>query len=168
MSGKLSTVALLVFASVGILHAADRSPKQILGGRPAASNTQSGRYYNGQGAFAGRSATSGQTTRLYDGHGRTAGRVESSNGAARAYSGTGPMPDEPPQVATTPGSMIPKELSVAVALRMATALVSMMAEEPIPGVLKPREVRPGITMRRVGLQEARDRRILLSWRKLPL
>ena len=69
MSGRSLTVVLLILASVGILEAADKSPKQILGGNPAVSNTQSGRYYNGQGAFAGFSATSGQTTRLYDGQG---------------------------------------------------------------------------------------------------
>ena len=67
------------------------------------------------------------------------------------------MPDEPPQVATTPGSLIPKEPSAVAAPRMATAPVSMMAEELIPGVLKPQEARPDITMRRVGLQEARDK-----------
>ena len=89
MSGRSLTVVLLILASMDILQAADKSPKQILGGKPAVSNTQSGRYYNGQGAFAGRSATSGQTTRLYDGQGRTAGRVESSKGTTRAYSGTG-------------------------------------------------------------------------------
>ena len=53
--------------------------------------------------------------------------------------------------------MIPKEPSAVAAPRMATALVSMMAEELIPGVLKPQEARPGITMRRGGLQEARDK-----------
>lgn len=89
MSGRSLTIVLLILASVDILKAADKSPKQILGGKPALSNTQSGRYYNGQGAFAGRSSTSGQTTRLYDAQGGVAGRVEASKGTARAYSGTG-------------------------------------------------------------------------------
>ena len=89
MSGRALTIVLLILASVDILEAADKSPKQILGGKPAVSNMQSGRYYNGQGAFAGRSSTSGQTTRLYDAQGRAAGRVEASKSTARAYSGTG-------------------------------------------------------------------------------
>ena len=67
------------------------------------------------------------------------------------------MPDEPPQVATTPGSMIPKEPSTVAAPRVATALVFMTPEELLPGVLTPREARPVTMMRKVALQGARGR-----------
>jgi len=74
----------------------------------------------------------------------------------------GPMPGEQPQVATTLGSMIPKERSTVAALCMATALDSTTPEEHFPAVLRLQETRLDITMRKVALQEARDRKFLFA------
>jgi YD repeat-containing protein len=73
------------------LHAADQSPNQILNGKPAATSSGSGSYYDGNGAFAGRSSQSGTSTRLYDNQGRLAGRVDASRLYDRqgSYAGRG-------------------------------------------------------------------------------
>jgi hypothetical protein len=89
--GLLKTVAMsaILLTLVAILHADDKSPKQILGGKPAATSSGSSRYYDGHGAFSGRSAASGSTTRLYDRQGRTTGRVDSSKDSTREYDRSG-------------------------------------------------------------------------------
>ena len=73
MRSVLMTAVLILLALVGTLHAADKSPQQILGGKPAATSSGSSRYYDGHGSFEGRSITGGSTTRLYDSKGSTSG-----------------------------------------------------------------------------------------------
>ena len=64
MRAKLMTTVLILLSFLVPLHAADKSPSQILGGKPAAPSSGSNNYYDGHGSFAGRSGTSGNTTRL--------------------------------------------------------------------------------------------------------
>lgn len=85
----LMTVAAIFVACVATLHAADKSPTQILGGKPAATSTKSGTYYDGRGSFTGRSSTSGKHTQLYDSQGRSTGRVEQSKDSTRLYDRSG-------------------------------------------------------------------------------
>jgi hypothetical protein len=66
-------VALLVSTGVLPVLASDQSLQQILSGKPAAVGSGSGSYYDGQGAFAGRSSTSGSGTQLYDSQGPSFG-----------------------------------------------------------------------------------------------
>jgi YD repeat-containing protein len=80
---------VIVTLIVGTLHAADKSPQQILGGKPAASSSGLGSYYDGHGRFAGRSTTSGSSTQLYDSQGRLAGRVDASKESTRMYDRSG-------------------------------------------------------------------------------
>jgi hypothetical protein len=61
---KLITAALVLLTLVGRLAAADRSPRQILQGKPAASSIGSNRYYDAQGSFGGRSSSSGNSTQF--------------------------------------------------------------------------------------------------------
>ena len=82
-------IAIILLVSVSTLHGGDKSPKQLLGGKPAATNTGSSQFYDGQGRFAGRSSTSGSTTHLYDGRGRAAGKVDSSKESTRVYDRNG-------------------------------------------------------------------------------
>ena len=70
---KQIMMALILLTLVGTLHADDKSPHQILDGKPAASSSGSESYYDGHGSFAGRSSTSGSTTQLYDSQGRLTG-----------------------------------------------------------------------------------------------
>lgn len=73
MRTKLMTVATILLAYVATIHAADKSPTQILGGKPAVMSTKSGTYYDGRGAYSGRATTSGKSTRFYDGRGNYVG-----------------------------------------------------------------------------------------------
>ena len=49
------------FGLVGSIYADDKSPKQILGGKPAETSNESSRYYDVHGRFAGRSSARGST-----------------------------------------------------------------------------------------------------------
>ena len=71
MHSKSILAATILLALVGSLHAADKSPNQILGGKPAAISSGSGSYYDDSGSFAGRSNASGKSTSLYDSKGGT-------------------------------------------------------------------------------------------------
>jgi hypothetical protein len=53
-----------------------RNPSQILGGNPAAVTHGSSGFYNGHGAYVGRTSTSDTNTSIYDAQGRYSGRVE--------------------------------------------------------------------------------------------
>jgi YD repeat-containing protein len=88
MLKQIITALTLLFLTIP-LHAADQSPNQILGGKPAAISNGSGSYYDGKGAFAGRSSQSGTSTRLYDSQGRLTGRVDASKDSGRLYDGNG-------------------------------------------------------------------------------
>lgn len=81
-------IAALLLLSVP-LTAADKSPKQILNGKPAATHTKSSRYYDGVGSSAGRSQTTGSQTRLYRSSGGYDGRVESLKNGTRLYDAKG-------------------------------------------------------------------------------
>ena len=79
------TAALAMLLLVGSIHADDKNPGRILGGKPAISGGGSSRYYDGGGRFIGRSSASGSTTRMYDGGGRFTGRVDASKDSTRVY-----------------------------------------------------------------------------------
>ncbi len=85
----LNTAALILLTLVGTLHAADKSPHQILDGKPVASSSGSGIYYDGQGRFSGRSSSSGNSIQLYDSQGRSTGRVDTSKDSTRIYDRSG-------------------------------------------------------------------------------
>lgn len=82
-------IATIFLTLVGSLHAADKSPYQILGGKPAAISSGSGSYYDGSGSFAGRSSPSGKSTSLYDSNGGFAGRVEAEKDSTKFYDSKG-------------------------------------------------------------------------------
>jgi YD repeat-containing protein len=86
---EAAAMSAILLTFIGILHADDKSPKQVLAGKPAATSSGSGRYYDGHGAFAGRNSASGSTTRLYDRQGRTTGRVDASKDSTRVYDRSG-------------------------------------------------------------------------------
>ena len=81
--------ATILLALVGSVHAADKSPHQILGGKPAAISSGPGSYYDGSGSFAGRSSASGRSTSLYDSRGGFAGRVEIGKDSTKFYDAKG-------------------------------------------------------------------------------
>ncbi len=91
--GFLSTVfaSTILLALLGSLMADDKSPKQILSGKPAITNSGSSRFYDGHGRFAGHSSASGSTSRLYDSQGRVTGRVDASKDSTRVYDRSGPF-----------------------------------------------------------------------------
>ncbi|MCL4855280.1 MAG: hypothetical protein KJZ78_28290, partial [Bryobacteraceae bacterium] len=69
-------VVVLTLSVIDSLSAAEKrpnGPRQILGGKPALSNGGSARFYNGQGAYAGRTSASGSTIRAYSQNGSYAG-----------------------------------------------------------------------------------------------
>lgn len=84
-------VATILLALVGSLQAADKSPHQILGGKPAAISSGSGSYYDGSGSFAGRSTANGKSTSLYDSRGGFAGRVEAGKDSTKLYDAKGSL-----------------------------------------------------------------------------
>ena len=89
--GFLKTVfaSAILLTLLGSLIADDKSPKQVLGGKPAIAASGSSRFYDGHGRFAGRSSASGSSTRLYDSQGRFTGRVDASNDSKRVYDPSG-------------------------------------------------------------------------------
>ena len=89
MPSRPFLAATILLALVGSLHAADKSPHQILGGKPAAISSGSGSYYDGSGSFAGRSSPSGKSTSLYDSKGGFVGRVEAGKDSTKFYDAKG-------------------------------------------------------------------------------
>lgn len=85
---RKSLVAALLCLTLPLL-AADKSPKQILNGKPAATHTRSSRYSDGNGSSAGRSQTTGTQTRIYRSSGGYDGRVESTHNGTRLYDSKG-------------------------------------------------------------------------------
>ncbi len=85
--GFLRTAAgsAILLSLVGTLIADHKSPKQILGGKPAITSSGRNRFYDGHGSFTGRSSASGYSTRLYDSQGRFTGRVDASRDSTRVY-----------------------------------------------------------------------------------
>lgn len=83
----LVSAALLILTFS--LSAADKSPKQILEGKPAATHSSTSRYFDGKGASAGRSVTSGNQTRIYTSTGKSDGRVDASKNGTRVYDSKG-------------------------------------------------------------------------------
>lgn len=81
--------ATILLVLVGSLQAADKSPQQILGGKPAAISSGSGSYYDGSGSFAGRSTANGKSTSIYDSRGGFAGRVEIGKDSTKFYDAQG-------------------------------------------------------------------------------
>jgi hypothetical protein len=86
---KTAAASAILLTLCGSLVADDKSPKQILNGKPASTSIGSSRYYDRHGRFAGRSSASGSTTRLYDSRGRSTGRVEGSKDSTRVYDRSG-------------------------------------------------------------------------------
>jgi len=86
---KTAAATAILLTLVGSLIADDKSPNQILGGKPADTSSGSSRSYDGHGRFAGRSSASGSTTRLYDSQGRMVGRVDASKDSTRVYDRSG-------------------------------------------------------------------------------
>jgi hypothetical protein len=58
---KPPALSAILLTLVGSIYADDKSPKQILGGKPAETSNESSRYYDVHGRFAGRSSARGST-----------------------------------------------------------------------------------------------------------
>ena len=86
---KFAAASAILLTLVSYAIADDKSPKQILGGKPAITSSGSSRYYDGHGCFAGRSSATGSSTRLYDRQGRVTGRVDASRDSTRVYDRNG-------------------------------------------------------------------------------
>src|SRR5271157_3227909 len=86
---KTAAASAILLALVSSLIADDKSPNQILGGKPADTSSGSSRYYDGHGRFAGRSSACGSTIRLFDSQGRVTGRVDASKDSTRVYDRSG-------------------------------------------------------------------------------
>jgi hypothetical protein len=80
-----ASASAILLTFLGSLHADDKSPRQILNGKPVITSGGSSRFYDGQGRFAGRTSVSGSTIRMYDRHGRATGRVEASQDSTWIY-----------------------------------------------------------------------------------
>ena len=52
----IAAASTILLTLVGSLYADDKSPKQILGGKPAITSSGSNRFYDGHGRFAGAAA----------------------------------------------------------------------------------------------------------------
>ena len=86
---KTAAASAILLTLLGSLIADDKSPKQILRGKPAETSRGSSRFYDGHGRFAGRSSASPSSTRLYDSQGRFTGRVDPSKDSTRVYDRSG-------------------------------------------------------------------------------
>ena len=51
---KTAIASAILLTFIGSLNADDKSPKQILGGKPAETSSGSNRFYDSKGHFAGQ------------------------------------------------------------------------------------------------------------------
>jgi hypothetical protein len=83
--------SVVTFCLIGSVQAADKakSPKQILGGKAAATSRRAGNFYNGTGSFAGRTSSSGKSTSIYNGQDSLDGRIDHTKNGATTSSWIG-------------------------------------------------------------------------------
>lgn len=135
---NMRSIGLILLGIIGAASAADKSPNQILNGKPAATGG-SARYYDGKGAFAGRQFATGNTTQQYDSKGKFDGRIDASKNSTRTYDSKGAYSGRTANSGNKLNFTTLKAASTDAVPPTETPRDSMIQKADIPGGLRLRE-----------------------------